>query len=77
MITYIPTTESKLDNLIRRGTLPVSVRAAVHMAHLYVTWADRYKARRELAQMPADRLDDIGISPRKALLESRKPFWKP
>lgn len=77
MITYVNTTETKLDQLLNRGTLPMAVRAAVHMAHLYVTWADRRKGRRALAEMTPDRLNDLGISAYDAQLEAAKPFWKP
>lgn len=77
MITYVNTTETKLDQLLNRGTLPVTVRAAVHMAHLYVTWADRRNARRVLAEMSPERLKDIGLSTFDAQQEAQKPFWKP
>ena len=33
------------------------------------------KQRRELGELDADRLDDIGITSEEAQLESRKPIW--
>ncbi len=39
-------------------------------------WRQRARARRDLAQMDARSLHDIGISPAAAAYESGKPFWQ-
>jgi uncharacterized protein YjiS (DUF1127 family) len=61
--------------LSNRGHLPVVSQWAIRLANTVVTWDDRYKSRRKLGTMPNDLLDDMGITPRQALLEARKPFW--
>ena len=41
-----------------------------------VVWQQRAQARRDLAQMDARSLRDIGISPAAAAYESGQPFWR-
>lgn len=39
-------------------------------------WRSRARQRRALADLSPELLNDIGVSPRQAFLESRKPFWR-
>ncbi len=39
------------------------------------TWQRRYEDRQHLAEMPAERLADIGITREAALEEASKPVW--
>lgn len=36
----------------------------------------RWEQRRQLKELPAYRLKDMGISPVDAAVESQKPFWR-
>lgn len=38
-------------------------------------WRERARQRRDLAEMSADMLRDIGVSPRAARAEAARPFW--
>ena len=40
------------------------------------TWHYRITSRRELADMDAHLLRDIGVSPIEAQAEAGKPFWR-
>lgn len=46
------------------------------LAFTWTVWRQRARARRDLAQMDARSLRDIGISPAAAAYESGKPFWQ-
>lgn len=39
-------------------------------------WHSRARQRRALAELSAELLDDIGVSPHQAAMEARKPFWR-
>jgi uncharacterized protein YjiS (DUF1127 family) len=39
------------------------------------TWHKRYVQRRELSNLDAHMLRDIGITPEQARHEAQKPFW--
>jgi uncharacterized protein YjiS (DUF1127 family) len=40
-------------------------------------WWHRYESRRELEEMDARMLRDIGLTRSAAWEEARKPFWRP
>ena len=40
------------------------------------TWQKRHQSRRELLQVEAHMLDDMGIDWVDAQREARKPFWR-
>ena len=48
----------------------------VEVYHLCNTWILRQKTRRQLAQLPAYLLRDIGLSEADRYQESRKHFWE-
>lgn len=66
-----------LEQLRARNPLPAPSRFAVELAWRYVLWTQRRKSRRELARLDARMLQDIGLTPKQAQLESRKWFWRP
>ena len=48
------------------------------LAHTWATvalWRERARQRVRLAEMPAEMLHDIGVSPSAARIEAGKPFW--
>jgi len=45
------------------------------LAQTLLTWQDRASMRHSLANLDEENLCDMGISPRAAAQESRKPFW--
>ncbi len=52
-------------------------RFAILLLHLlFVRWPERRAQRRELADLPAGTLADIGLTREQALFEARKPFWR-
>jgi uncharacterized protein YjiS (DUF1127 family) len=48
-------------------------RVAAWCAHCYA----RHEQRRDLAELDARMLKDVGIAPADAAEEIRKPFWRP
>ena len=40
------------------------------------TWQERSITRHRLTKLPKYRLEDMGISPQEAIVESQKPFWE-
>jgi uncharacterized protein YjiS (DUF1127 family) len=46
------------------------------LQRLLRTWGDRVRQRRELSQLTARDLLDVGISNADAREEMRKPFWR-
>ena len=43
---------------------------------LWHLWHQRWQQRRQLAELDAHLLRDIGVSPRGAFREASKPFWR-
>ena len=43
---------------------------------LWHLWHQRWRQRRQLAELDAHLLRDIGVSPREAFREVSKPFWR-
>ena len=43
---------------------------------LLLQWQRRWQQRRHLAELDAHLLRDIGVTPRAALREAGKPFWR-
>lgn len=41
-----------------------------------VVWEKRLKDRDALSRMRYGQLEDMGMSPKDALIESEKPFWR-
>jgi uncharacterized protein YjiS (DUF1127 family) len=38
-------------------------------------WIHRYRSRRRMVYLTAERLDDIGLTVEQAREEMKKPFW--
>ena len=61
------------------GFLPTFGRSNGTLASLLKTfsaWDSRSRQRRNLADMDAHLLADIGVSRRDAAVEAAKPFWR-
>lgn len=43
---------------------------------LLAIWTERARQRRALAELPPERLEDLGLAPAEARREALKPFWR-
>ncbi len=50
--------------------------AAARAVRTLLTWQERDRQRRALAQLDARMLKDVGLSRAEVELELRKPFWR-
>jgi uncharacterized protein YjiS (DUF1127 family) len=57
-----------------RGPTPISLLLRLGTAYRLI--CERYRQRRQLLEMDARQLEDIGITRAEAELEARKPIWK-
>ncbi len=56
---------------------PVSLGARLRgLFGLWHLWHQRWQQRRQLAELDAHLLRDIGVTPREAFREASKPFWR-
>ena len=53
----------------------ILLEAAARGVRTLLTWQERDRQRRALAQLDARMLKDIGLSRAEVDLELRKPFW--
>lgn len=68
-----------MDTLVIAAPEPTHVAIGRHIRRLQdllTTCYQRAHQRRQLAELDARQLDDIGISREQALQESAKPFWR-
>ena len=77
MTSFTRSDRTALEGLSARTTLPALSLIAVQLAWAYVLWAHRRKTRAQLTRLDDHMLRDIGLSPREADHEARKPFWRP
>ena len=54
---------------------PVSLRASLFALPSLGQMMALARQRRALADLPAERLDDIGLTASQARAEARRPFW--
>ena len=59
-----------------RDAIPPISSFALRVAYQVSIWSTRAKTRTELRKLDAAHLRDVGLSPRQALIECRKPFWR-
>jgi uncharacterized protein YjiS (DUF1127 family) len=52
-------------------------RGAGRIAEIPMTWLDRARQRRRLAELSDHMLRDIGLTRADVWAESDKPFWRP
>ncbi|MCR8827271.1 DUF1127 domain-containing protein [Pseudosulfitobacter koreensis] len=57
-------------------TLPVVSVVAIKLAVVLSKWATRRRTRLALGQLTDAQLDDVGLTPRAALIEQRRVFWQ-
>ena len=55
--------------------LPLLARIAMQFAVIVTTWDMKYRTRKQLLQLDAHLLRDIGIERSAADTEARRPFW--
>lgn len=77
MTSFTRTDRTALEGLSAHTTLPALSLIAVKLAWAYVLWTQRRKTRAHLSRLDDHMLRDIGLSPREADMEARKPFWRP
>ena len=53
----------------------ILLEAAARVLRTLLTWQERARQRRALAQLDARMLKDVGLSRAEVDLELRKPFW--
>ncbi len=76
-MAYTHTQTAKIAlNLGKRQQFPLVSQWAIQLANTIVMWNDRYKSRRPLRTMSYAQLADIGVTPKQAKFEARKPFWR-
>ncbi|MFV0473989.1 MAG: DUF1127 domain-containing protein [Pikeienuella sp.] len=63
---------SLMDELIGRDRSPRSFDGGLARLGL---WRRVARERRRLAEMPAEMLKDIGLTPGEAAREANRPFW--
>ena len=61
----------------RAGYRPASRALSTDIAELVLTWFERARERRRLAQLSDHMLKDIGLSRADLENEISKPFWRP
>ncbi len=52
------------------------LEAAARALRTLLTWQERDRQRRALAQLDARMLTDVGLSRAEVAMELRKPFWQ-
>ncbi len=52
------------------------LEAAARAARTLLSWQERDRQRRALAQLDARMLTDVGLSRAEVAMELRKPFWQ-
>ncbi|MEX0923241.1 MAG: DUF1127 domain-containing protein [Rhodovibrionaceae bacterium] len=73
--TCASTTLDRRSSVNPGGTLSALTAPVFAGIGLLATWADRWEQRRQLAQLDARLLRDIGLDRREAVQEINKPFW--
>ncbi|SLN35800.1 hypothetical protein ROA7450_01683 [Roseovarius albus] len=76
---YAPILSDHADfaQLMARRDMPVLAQVAVRWAYYITLWSLRYSTRKQLQKLSPRQLDDIGLTPREAMIEYSKPFWRP
>ncbi len=63
--------------ILRQQLVRKSLIHTLHMSlELTQSWIDRYHQRKQLAQLDAEQLKDLGISAEQQRSEVAKPFWR-
>ncbi len=69
MATHMTTAHTSTDSHAQSTLLQRS-------KSLLLTWLERVRTRRELAELPPYLLKDIGLTESDRFCESHKPFWR-
>lgn len=62
-------------NLAETTRIALGRRRRASLVTLLTAVLATARQRRQLAEMDADRLNDLGLTPTEALTEAVKPFW--
>ncbi len=54
----------------------ILLEAATRALRTLLTWQERDRQRRALAQLDARMLNDVGLNRAEVAMELRKPFWR-
>jgi uncharacterized protein YjiS (DUF1127 family) len=60
----------------RRSYQPAGRALSTQVAELLLTWLERVRQRRQLAQLSDHMLKDIGLARADVEIEVSKPFWR-
>lgn len=71
----LPHTRQTLNDLQEFNLSPVTA-AAVKFTVVMAKWETRYRTRKQLGYLNDSQLQDIGLSPRAAIIEAQKQFWQ-
>lgn len=66
----------QLSSLNTYQRIPTVAQWAMTFAVTVTHWDNRYRTRKQLAELPAERLTDIGLDANAARIEAAKPFWR-
>lgn len=70
-------TQSNISYLTSPRAMPVVARWAISFAVVVTKWSLRQRSRKQLKQLDATQLKDIGLSRADAHYEATLPFWRP
>lgn len=76
-MTHVTEYASPLAYLNSRPALPMVAEMAIGFAVLVTKWSVRRRTRRQLIQLNAHQLRDIGLHREEAMREGTLPFWRP
>jgi uncharacterized protein YjiS (DUF1127 family) len=60
----------------RMSHRPAVRELGTRVAEVLLTWVERTRQRRQLAQLSSHMLKDIGLSRADVEIEMSKPFWR-
>ncbi len=73
--SYIQCADGPVEG-VHRGSFRKAMISVTEIWQLPRIWSARAQQRRDLANLTAHELADIGVKREDALFESRKPFWQ-
>ncbi len=63
-------------SILSQTDTPLVATLAVKFAVYVTTWATHRRTRIALAQLEPWQLDDVGLTPDEAFIESHRVFWR-
>lgn len=71
-----------MQSILVEQTKAINIKenlAKINLSNIYQglqAYYTKYRTRRQLASLTDKQLNDVGITRKQAVIESRKPFWK-